>query len=55
MNVIIFTAILVTNNQEYGQIIDSVLQAIICCVLLYYAYQMQVVQSKLESEELTAY
>ena len=43
------------NQQEYGILLDETLIALINFVLLYYLYQMRVVQIKLESDDHVSY
>jgi hypothetical protein len=43
------------NQQEYGILLDETLITLINFVLLYYLYQMRVVQIKLESDDHVSY
>ena len=55
MNLFIFTWVLLYRQHEIGQIVDAVLFTVINCILLYYSYQMRIVQFKLECVDHASY
>ena len=54
-NLFVFTWVLITHNHEVGYIIDGGLCAVVNLILLYYSFQMRIVQFKLESEDHATY